>query len=504
MKISRRGLLGAGVSALGATALGAREWGVLDPARGKWAKNVIFCVSDGMAVSVPSMVDEYRQLREGKPGYWAWLMSQPGVVNGLQETRSLSSVVTDSAAAASTWGSGRRIWNGMLNMYPDGTKLATLTQLVSQAGMKCGLVTTTRITHATPAGFAVQCFQRDREDEIAELYLSSGVDVLLGGGSQHFDPATRKDKSDLFAKFRAAGFDVVKTRSQLEGSHAGKVLGTFSSSHVPYTVDRDRDDVLKATVPPLAQMAKTAIDRLIKHPNGFLLQIEGGKVDHANHANDAVGAFNEQIDFELAVKEAIDFAVHDGETLVIVTADHATGGIALNGSGTEYWDSTAGLLQLGELSCSFDALTAALGKTPTASFAKDVFKSKLGLEISDAEAKIVENSGKDVWDFGGSAFFRNRTSTLGMVVGNHTKVGFTSGNHTSDHVLVSAYGPGADLCGGVTRNTDFNKVILDTRGLRHDNPVMDLPTAKAIMDKLRAKDGGLSALDQDPFDHGTI
>lgn len=495
MKISRRGLLGAGATALGASAFGAREWGIVEPSRGKWAKNIIFCVSDGMAASVPTMVDHYRQLTEGKPGYWAWLMCQPGIVNGLQDTRSLSSVVTDSSAASSAWGSGRRIWNGQVNMFPDGTKLVPITHLMSAAGVKCGLVSTARITHATPAGFAVQGVQRDKEDEIAELYLGSGVDVLLGGGHRHFAADKRKDKADLYAKFKAAGFSVARTKAEMASAPAGKLLGAFTDSHITYTVDRLNNAKLDATVPTLAEMSKVAIDRLKGGSNGFLLQIEGGRVDHGNHANDLAGTFFDQIEFEEAVKVAMDFAIHDGETLVIVTADHATAGISLNGAGDEYFDSTAGLKSIQNMKASFEIVQPALGKAASSSVAKDVFKKHLGIELTNEEAMIIEEAGKEKWAFGGSEFFRSMSATLGMVIGNHTKVTYTSSNHTNDHVLVSAYGPGAELCAGLTPNTDFNKIILDTHGLRHDNPTMDLPTAIKHMEKAKAKPGGEEAVE---------
>src|SRR5688500_9496399 len=153
MKFTRRQLLATGAAGLAGCALAGptKETATKGPA--KKAKNIIFCVADGMAAQTMSIGDQFQKLTAGKSSYWAWLMEQDGVVNGLQETRSLSSVVTDSSAASSTWGSGRRIWNGQVNMYPDGTALRTLHDLMHDAGMRTGLVTTTTITHATPAGF---------------------------------------------------------------------------------------------------------------------------------------------------------------------------------------------------------------------------------------------------------------------------------------------------------------------------------------------------------------
>ena len=299
-KFSRRSLLGAG--ALGAVSLIGSNAEAVVSAKPKRAKNIIFCVSDGMSMGVPTMVDHLSQIRDRRNSYWAWLIKQPWAVTGLQDTRSLNSVVTDSSAASSSWGSGSHIWNGMVNMLPDKTELRTLTQLMIAAGVKCGLVTTATITHATPAGFCVNHLWRDEEEKIAEHYLTSGVDVLMGGGDKFFDGVKRKDKMDLYAKFAAAGYAVVKDSASLASSNSKRVLGIFSDGHIPYTIDRDNDPALQATVPTLADMAKAAIAKLKGGKNGFLLQIEGARIDHAAHTDDLAAQLFDQIAFEEAVR----------------------------------------------------------------------------------------------------------------------------------------------------------------------------------------------------------
>ena len=327
MDVSRRGLLGAGagIVATGLLSTPLIAKAAPDQRRGRRAKNVIFCAVDGMALSSLTMLDHYLQITEGKRSYWSELLDADDVSIGYQDTRSLNSVVTDSSAASSTWGSGRRIWNGQVNQYPDGTELRPIASLMVEAGVKVGLVTTTTITHATPSGFAVNCVQRDLEHLIAEKYLASGVSVLMGGGNRSFSADRRQDKRDLYADFAREGFKVVRERSQIEGLKAGKILGIFSDSHLPYTVDRNHSADLQAKVPTLAEMAKVAIDNLKGNRNGFLLQIEGGRVDHGGHANDLAGLLYDQLEFEAAVRVAVDFARKDGDTLVIITADHACG-----------------------------------------------------------------------------------------------------------------------------------------------------------------------------------
>src|SRR5690606_6402588 len=182
-----------------------------------------------------------------------WLMNQEWAVSGLEETSSLSSVVTDSSAASCAWSTGRHIWNGQMNQYPDGTKLDPITQVMSGAGVRCGLVTTTRITHATPAGFGTSVFQRDQEDDIAAEYLKSGCDVLMGGGTRHFDPTRRSDKRDLYSEFEKKGFTVVKDRASTLGMKSEKILGLYTSGHLPYNVDWLNQSELSTKVPTLAE-----------------------------------------------------------------------------------------------------------------------------------------------------------------------------------------------------------------------------------------------------------
>lgn len=455
--------------------------------RGKRPKNIIFCVADGMAAQTVAICDEYQKIVLGKPSsYWAGLMDRPEVYTGLQETRSLSSVVTDSAAAASTWGSGRRIWNGMLNMYPDKTSLRTLTSLMIEAGVKVGLVTTTTMTHATPSGFSINIIDRDLEPLIAEQHLTSGVSVLMGGGDKFFNAEKRKDKKDIYGEFTKKGFTVVKDRDSVLNLKADKILGIFSDSHVPFSIDRDNDAKLAKAVPTLAEMATVAIDNLKGAKNGFLLQIEGGKVDHAGHSNDLAGHIFDQMAFEDAVKVAIEFAEKDKNTLVIITADHATGGPSLNGAGNEYFDATKGITSLSNHKSSYQPIFDLIGKTATPAKVQDAIEAKLGIQLKSNEATIVSDAinGKSL--FADLELQGGRLSALALVLQNYTKVGWTSLNHTSDHVLVSAFGPGSEQVRGLTKNVEFFDMMLAAKGLKWSNPTMDLAEAQRHMEKLKA------------------
>jgi alkaline phosphatase len=499
MDWSRRSFLSAAAAAGSASALAGLmaftpQTGAKD--RKKRPKNIIYCVADGMAMSSVTMADAYQKLMGKSGSYWTSLLENDEVVTGLQDTRSLSSVVTDSSAAASAWGSGRRIWNGQVNMFPDGTKLRPLTDVVKAVGMRTGLVTTTTMTHATPSGFSVSMENRGWEDLIAEAHLKSGVDVLFGGGDRYFDGKKRQTRTnvhpnakkiDLYAEFAKQGFSIAKNRAELSAIKTGKALGIFYDSHLPYTVDRDHDSSM-ASVPTLAELAAKAIDLLKGGPQGFLLQIEGGRVDHAAHGNDLAGLVFDQIAFEEAVKVAIDFAMKDGETLVVITSDHATGGPALNGSGSEdfpmaYFDSTAGLALLSGMKSSYGPILSKVGANPSVLDVQTAVETYLGIKLKKAEALAVVSAMVDESPFATSQFYGSAGATLAMVLGNYTKVTWTSGNHTNDHVLLSAYGPGSHLFHGMTRNDAVFDILLGLRGLSFKNPTMTFEEAKQHVDR---------------------
>lgn len=486
--MTRRQILAGGVSAWGAAALSPIAHG--SARTPKPARNVIFCVSDGMSAGVATMVDHLEQINRGRNSYWGWLMKQPFATNGLQDTRSLNSVVTDSSAASSAWGSGRHIWNGQVNMYPDGTELRTLAQLLHDAGVRVGLVSTATITHATPAGFAVNRPFRDDEPGIAERYLAdAAVDVLLGGGGRFFDGPLRKDKRDLTSEFARLGFQVCRSRGELLSSTAPRLLGLFSASHLPYTVDRENSPELSATVPSLAEMTGIAIDRLRGGSNGFVLQVEGARIDHGAHSNDLAAALYDQMAYEEAVKIAVEFARKDGETLVVSTSDHGNGNPGLNGAGAEYIDSTAGLLLLNGMRASYGELLSKIAKPFTREGVQSAVKEWLGVELKAPEADAVVAAANNQSPFRDSIFYGNLNATLAIVLGNHTKITWTSTNHTSDHVLVTAVGPGREQFAGLTQNTAMFDLILAAKGLKHENPKMTFEEAKPHYEKLRGRGG---------------
>lgn len=296
-------------------------------------KNVIVLIGDGMG---PSHVAAARILSVGKSGRLA-MDSMP--VTGFVTTYSANSLITDSAAAATALATGVKANNHVVGLSPDGQILKTILEAASEIGKSTGLVTTCPITDATPAGFGSHVKDRSEQPEIAQQLLANQIDVLMGGGKQNFIPqsvdgSARVDTCDLLKDAASKGYDVVGTYEDLKAAHGSKILGLFAPSYLT-TI---------APEPPLSVMASKAIDTLSKNKKGFFLMVEGGQIDICSHGNNFDGMVAQAVEFDHAVAKALEFAKKDGNTLVIVTADHETGGLTLllddNGNIKPNWSTT--------------------------------------------------------------------------------------------------------------------------------------------------------------------
>jgi len=413
------------------------------------AKNVIFMVSDGMCFSVLTAAQTYLTRAEKRSSNWMKMYAERPVVRSLCETDSASGIVTDSAAAASCWGIGERIDNGVINITQDGRKPVTLVQKMNAARKRCGLVTTTTATHATPAGFAATVAKRSDQKAIAAQYLERGVDVVLGGGTQYFS-------EDLVAAYRKAGYGVVLNRGQLLAD-AGKapLLGLFSKSHIPFEIDRLNSAELQASTPTLSEMTKVALQRLGSAPEGFFLVVEGGRVDHAAHANDGAAAIREQVAFDEAIATVLAFVDKNPDTLLIITTDHGTGGFNVNGLGSEDFDTTAP--SYSESSPAFDRLTGF-----TSSLELLSLRTK-GAGLEDFLAAAEKATGLKFKDDDRAKI--TSTKTLAAALMKYTSIGWTSNNHTGEMVEFSAYGPGSQLFTPHLRNDQVHAKILRATGV---------------------------------------
>ena len=450
-------------------------------------KNIVFMVADGMSLGVPTLAEPFSHLVRGCGTRWYELLADPDASQGFFDTCALNSPVTDSSAAVSAWATGSRVFNGALNVLPDGTHLTPIGTLARETGRRVGLVTTTRITYATPAGFAAAEAKREDEDSVAAQYLRT-VDVLLGGGLRNFAATRRSDGRDLWGEFGEAGYALWNERAQvLAGKRPQRLLGLFGDSHLPYTIDHRNQRAIAKGVPTLAEMTDVALDILSSTGSGFLLQVEGGRVDHAAHANDAAALLWDQLAFDDAIACVLEFTRREPDTLVIITSDHGCANPGLNGVGADYRESQSSFERIAKATASFEAIIGQLrpkaaGEAPAApETVQEIARRAFGLELESAQAAAIHDAAAGRLPKAIYGHHRYLTGMLGQILCNHNGVGWTGGEHTEDLVLLSAIGPGAERFQGLMPNTDAFGHMAALWGIRHENPQMSAEEAKKYL-----------------------
>ena len=462
--MKRRDFLKTGsLAALGGmllTPFGAKANTIKEEFRGRKAKNIIFMVSDGMSVGTMIMADIYLKRKNGQSSNWVGLYEDNLVQRALMDMASANAIVTDSAAASSSWGGGVRVNNGSLNVSPNGKENMPILQKFKKAGKKVGCVTTVPITHATPAGFCVTSKRRNAMDHIAEQYAELNFDVMMGGGSQYFDKDKRKDKKDVFDLFVKKGYTIAKTKSEMLSAPKNKpILGTFDEDAVPYTVDHLRDEKASRNIPSLAEMAQKAIDQMKDHKNGFALQIEGGKVDWAAHGNDIGALLFDQLAFDDAVRVAIDFAKKDGNTLVVITSDHgnANPGLIYGKECNKNFDNLAHFLHTNDFTLQ------SINLTDSVSQVRDLLTHNFGnIPFSQEEAKEILSfytEGKQ--EDGLYNYKKLPYRLLAEIQKKHTSVGWISMDHSSDYTELAMYGPGSQNLPPFIENYKMHNFLLE-------------------------------------------
>jgi alkaline phosphatase len=272
--------------------------------------NIIIFIGDGMGPA---------QLSAGIAVSDNTLVVEYFPYSGLCKTSSSHQYVTDSAAAGTAIACGVKTKNGMIGMGPDSTSVKSIMEIAHANGLATGLVSTSSITHATPASFVAHNSGRGNYEDIAKDFMTGTIDVFIGGGMDHF--RNRKDSADLTLDLKKQGYDVVYTIEDMQKSGSSKIAGLLAKEHM--------ESALGGRAGKLPKMTEKAIEVLSKNKKGFILMVEGSEIDFAGHAKDINGVTSEVIDLDQAVGEAYRFAKAKGNTLVIVTADHETGGLTL-------------------------------------------------------------------------------------------------------------------------------------------------------------------------------
>ncbi len=287
-------------------------------------KNIIFMVGDGMGVS---------QIYAGLTANKGHLNLEQIKVIGFHKNQASDNYVTDSAAGATAFATGKQTYNGAIGLDSMQKPSVSLLELAENKGLATGLVTTCDITDATPASFIAHQVKRSMHEEIAADFLNTDVDVVIGGGRKYFEK--REDKRNLLDSFRKKNYQVVGDIDAMQGIHKGKLINLYADIN-PIKISEGRGDaLLKST--------QKSIELLSQNQKGFFILIEGSQIDWGGHANDAPYAIAEMIDFDSSIGWVLDFARKNKETLVVITADHETGGMALMG----------GNMKTGEVNAAF-------------------------------------------------------------------------------------------------------------------------------------------------------
>lgn len=277
--------------------------------KAKNPKNVILLIGDGM----------------GLAQVYAAYTAACGNLNitsidhiALVKTNSASNYITDSGAGGTAIACGEKTTNGMIGMTPEKVPLTSILKHASAHKLSTGIVATSDVTHATPASFVASVESRKMAEHIAYQYHTSGIDVFIGGGSDHF--IRRSDNLNLFDSLQSRNFQVVQTIPAMMEVKSGRMAALLYPEHPP-KISEGRGDMLSLST-------DKAISLLSQNRKGFFLMIEGSQIDWGGHDNNIGYVVNEALDFDKAVGIALDFAKKNGETLVIVTADHETGGLS--------------------------------------------------------------------------------------------------------------------------------------------------------------------------------
>lgn len=463
----------------------------LAPAERPTAKYVFLMIGDGMGSAQRTLG---RLCRPAETPDTHALAMDALPVAGLTTTHSADSLVTDSAAAGTAIATGRKTANGVLGMDPTGkTPYTSLADHARSRGLKVGLVSTVSLDHATPAAFYAHQPSRDDYGDIAMQLPPSGIDFLGGGSLKGRAEKHRLGRPDPFDALTQAGYRIARTRAELRALQPGRKACYFcdevdADAAMLYALDR------ATTTPDLAEITAQAI-RLLDNPRGFFLMVEGGRIDWACHENDPATTAAEVLDFDAAVAVAMAFyRNHPDETLVVVTADHETGGLGLGNSDLGYRMNPSLLFRQATSAWQFartavarfrnhqtpleDALPVILETFGFERLTREELRdlteayraSLAGLPMEKRTSQQLRRWGK----------YDPLAATCVRLVARHAGLGWTTLKHTGLPVPTSAAGVQAASFGGVYDNTDlFRKILAALPHVPPNQPSATRPNAQA-------------------------
>jgi alkaline phosphatase len=410
-------------------------------------KYIFYFIGDGMGPSHVLATELYLGELQGVIGRPQKLCFTQFPESAFVTTFSASNGVTDSAASGTALSTGSKTSNGRIGKDAEGNDIYSVALHAKNNGMAVGIATTVCINHATPSAFYAHNTSRHNYNEIAQWMLEANYDFYAGGDAK----CTSEQRGDLYGRAEKQGYTIARGYDDYKAK-AGKAEKMMLyqkniAEEIPYTIDRTEDDLT------LAQITKAGIDFLSKksEKEGFFMMVEGGKIDYASHSDDAATMIHEVLDFNAAIAEAYEFyKQHKDETLIIVTADHETGGIVLGYTG-QY---KLNLKALSSQKVSVDKLTAmlnAMGETTWGKVA-EIVKENIGVEPRGnhkADETVTMNADiarKIAYE---AIYDLDRAALLS----------WASGNHSGTFVPLFAIGKDADKFNGVIDNTDIPLII---------------------------------------------
>ncbi|KAJ1999948.1 vacuolar alkaline phosphatase, partial [Coemansia thaxteri] len=455
-------------------------------------RNLVFMISDGFGLASESMARAFvQQQSDSFPPEWASILDN--LLVGTTRTRSSSTLVTDSAAGATAFSCAQKSFNGAIGVSRDRKPCATVLEAAKHSGYLTGLVSTARITHATPAAFAAHVVDRDMEELIAQQVIAYNaslvggrgptVDLMFGGGRCYFTPmnagpqlgaesSCRSDQLDLwrFAQ-QAHGYTAISTRKQFDAlaatplSHKLPVLGLFANGHMAYEIDRkptEEPSLTEMTIAALNMLhtAATGKNGTLGNAPGFFIMIEGARIDMAGHDNDPATHLRDIIEYWSAVAAVRAFVDANPDTLLISTSDHETGGLTL-GIDPEYaWYPHV----LGPVKQSADAICAqlrSLVKQP------DQLRDSVTTQVLPLVLGIANATSYEVGRIVDAVAQGTKACkhAVGHVVSDRARVGWTTGGHTGVDVGLYAYGAESAGIRGSLENTQVGQLLATFLGV---------------------------------------
>ncbi|EKE82105.1 alkaline phosphatase [Idiomarina xiamenensis] len=412
------------------------------------ARNIIYVIGDGMGFEY---ISAYRYAFDdpSKPGLSATAFDD--LLKGSATTYPDDDTwVTDSAAGATALATGVKSYNGAIGVDANKHPQQTLMELAREQGWSTAAVSTSQVTHATPASFFTHHPSRKMYDAIADSLATPiadgqwSFDVLLGGGYDNFN----RDDKNWLPELKRQGMTVVTEFDQLDDVQQTPVLGVFAPYGLPHAID---DDAAR-----LSYMTKHALRLLTERRKPFALMIEGSQIDWCGHANDIACAVNEMHSLNLTLKVIKQYLKAHPDTLLVVTADHSTGGLTLGRDGIYQWHAE----RVRNINASIAEMSRTLVDMPAAEW-REYLKVNLALKLSDEQWQQLLQPAQQEDKKARQQAIRQ---ALVAVTAKVTGTGWTTSGHTAVDVPVLAAGPGAEHFSGYMDNTDIAKALFKVIG----------------------------------------